>query len=57
MVADAERVLLPGGWLVLELGWKSLDRVQAMLTTGWCDIEPVADLAGIPRVLCARLAR
>ena len=54
IVEDAARVLRPGGWLVLELGWKSLDPVMAMLNERWTDVEPVADLAGIPRVLCAR---
>jgi release factor glutamine methyltransferase len=56
LIQDAARVLRPGGWLVLELGWKSLDRVSAMLTAHWSAVEPVADLAGIPRVLCARYA-
>jgi release factor glutamine methyltransferase len=56
LVAESTRVLQPGGWLILELGWKSLDRVRAMLERQWCDVETVADLAGIPRVLCARLA-
>ena len=54
LTIDAARVLRPGGWLVLELGWKSLDSVAAMLSSGWRDVEPVADLAGIPRVLRAR---
>jgi release factor glutamine methyltransferase len=56
LVTDAARVLKPGGWLVLELGWKSLDRVHAMLGSEWIDVQPVDDLAGIPRVLCARYA-
>jgi release factor glutamine methyltransferase len=56
LVADAARVLRPGGWLILELGWKSLDRVRAMFGDAWTDIEAVPDLAGIPRVLCARYA-
>jgi release factor glutamine methyltransferase len=56
IVSDAVRVLRPGGWLILELGWKSLDRVRAMVVRGWCDVEAVTDLAGVPRVLCARYA-
>ncbi len=55
LVRDASQVLRPGGWLVLELGWKSADPVRAMLGAGWAEISLVPDLAGIPRVLCARL--
>jgi release factor glutamine methyltransferase len=55
LVADAARVLRPGGWLVLELGYTSRDRVTAMLGTDWRDIRVVPDLAAIPRVLAARL--
>jgi release factor glutamine methyltransferase len=55
LVADAARVLRPGGWLVLELGYTSKDRVTAMLGAGWRDIRVVPDLAGIPRVLAGRM--
>jgi hypothetical protein len=37
------------------LGYHSLEPVQAMLGPGWTEAETVADLAGIPRVLAARL--
>jgi release factor glutamine methyltransferase len=56
LVADAERVLRPGGWLVLELGYKSRDRVLGMFGQHWRDVRVVPDLAGIPRVLAARMA-
>lgn len=56
LVADAPRVLRPGGWLVVELGWKSLAPVTALFDGSWADVASVPDLAGIPRVLCARLA-
>lgn len=56
LVADAERVLRPGGWLVLELGYKSRDRVLDMFRSRWRDVRVVPDLAGIPRVLKARFA-
>ncbi len=56
LIADAARVLAPGGWLLLELGWKSLDRVRAMFDATWTSIEAIPDLAGIPRVLRARYA-
>lgn len=53
IVADAPRVLRPGGWLVVELGFGSCDRVAAMLG-GWSDVVVEPDLAGIPRVIAAR---
>jgi release factor glutamine methyltransferase len=56
IVAGAPRVLKPGGWLVMELGFTSLDHVQALLA-GWDALRVVPDLAGIPRVIAARVAR
>jgi release factor glutamine methyltransferase len=53
LIADAARVLCPDGWLLLELGYNSLDPVRTMLDNGWTDIEVVPDLAGYPRVLAA----
>ena len=55
LIADAARVLRPHGWLLLELGYNSLDPVRAMLEYGWTDIDVIPDLAGFPRVLAARL--
>ncbi|HUJ21084.1 MAG TPA: peptide chain release factor N(5)-glutamine methyltransferase [Bryobacteraceae bacterium] len=54
LLSDAPRVLRPGGWLILELGYNSRDRVIAMLGTEWRDVRVAPDLAGIPRVLAAR---
>jgi release factor glutamine methyltransferase len=56
IVAGAPRVLKPGGWLIVELGFTSLDYVQALLS-GWDEWRVVPDLAGIPRVIAARAAR
>jgi release factor glutamine methyltransferase len=53
IVADAPRVLRPGGWLIMELGFGSHERVAAMLA-GWEEVETLPDLAGIPRVIAAR---
>ena len=53
LVADAPRVLRPGGWLVLELGFGSLEHV-ASLFLGWHEVRVEPDLAGIPRVIAAR---
>jgi release factor glutamine methyltransferase len=55
IVEDAGRVLRPGGWLVMELGFASRDRVLGMLTE-WQDVRVEPDLAGIPRVIAARVA-
>lgn len=57
LVAEASHVLRPGGWLVLELGWKVLDPVRAMLARDWEDCRVWSDLAGRPRVLAARRAQ
>ena len=54
LIPEAARVLRPGGWLIMELGWKSLDTVKAMFDARWHNVEDVADLAGIPRVLAAQ---
>ncbi len=54
LIAEAERVLRPGGWLLMELGYNSLRPVRGMLGSLWSQIEVGADLAGLPRVLAAR---
>ncbi len=53
IVADAPRALRPGGWLVMELGFLSRDRVAEMLS-GWRERRIEPDLAGIPRVIRAQ---
>ena len=57
LIRDAERVLRPGGWLTVELGFHTHERVAAMLSDVWEAAETVPDLAGIPRVLAARIKR
>jgi release factor glutamine methyltransferase len=54
IVADAPRVLRPGGWLVLELGFGCHEHVGELLA-GWRDLRVAPDLAGIPRVAAARV--
>jgi release factor glutamine methyltransferase len=54
LIADAARLLRPGGWLILEIGYRAQDRVRALLDTRFTDIEVDHDLAGWPRVLSAR---
>lgn len=55
LIEEARRVLKPAGWLLLELGYNSLEPVKNMLGAGWRDVEVIADLAGLPRVIAARL--
>jgi release factor glutamine methyltransferase len=54
IVADAPRVLRPGGWLIMELGFGSVNRVSALLES-WKEVRVEPDLAGIPRVIAARI--
>ena len=55
IIADATRVLRPGGSLVLELSYTAAEPVSAMLDAHWKEVELIPDLAGIPRVLAATL--
>ena len=54
LIVDACRVLRPGGWLLVELGYNSVGPVSEMLDNAWLDAEVLSDLAGLPRVLAAR---
>jgi len=54
LAAGAERVLAPGGWLIMEIGYDSRDRVAALFSGRWRELESIPDLAGIPRVLAVR---
>lgn len=53
IVAEAPRVLRPGGWLVLELGFGCEPHVSALLAS-WRNARIEPDLAGIPRVAIAQ---
>ncbi len=57
LISAAESVLNPGGRLILELGYRSIDRVREMLAVSWGEIDVISDLAGFPRVIGATLAR
>jgi release factor glutamine methyltransferase len=54
IVAGAPRVLRPGGWIALELGFGASDHVAALLSN-WKDLRIEPDLAGIPRVAAAHI--
>jgi len=53
LVAEAPRVLRPGGWLVMELGFGSAGRVEEMMRA-WHELRLTPDLAGIPRVIAGK---
>ncbi|HEX3875449.1 MAG TPA: peptide chain release factor N(5)-glutamine methyltransferase [Bryobacteraceae bacterium] len=55
IILDAPRVLRPGGWLVLELGFGCEPHVSSLLSH-WREVRIQPDLAGIPRVAIARTA-
>jgi len=58
LVRQARELLRPGGLLVLELGYNSLERVDALVSaaSAWIHVRVTQDLAGIPRVLAAERA-
>jgi release factor glutamine methyltransferase len=55
LVRQAADLLVPGGLLVLELGYDTLDRVRPLVDDDatWTLVTVTNDLAGIPRVLAA----
>lgn len=54
LVEQAVTLLVPGGSLVLELGYNSASHVRALLDNpAWRRVEVTNDLAGIPRVIAA----
>jgi release factor glutamine methyltransferase len=57
LVADAPRVLVPHGWLVLEMGAEQARAVVARVraTERYDRVDVVPDLSGIERVLAARV--
>ncbi len=54
LVAEAARVLLPGGWLIMEVAYNVDRRVRDLLVPAWEDIRIELDLAGLPRVVSAQ---
>ena len=54
LVADAARVLAPGGWLIVEIAFNAADAVRDLLGDRWTGVDVRPDLAGLPRVLLAQ---
>ena len=55
LLAGAERAVKPGGRVLMELGYQSLDGVRELLSSSWTDVDVKSDLAGWPRVIGATL--
>lgn len=55
LISAAETAVRPGGRLMMELGYRSLEGVSQMLANHWTDTRVIADLAGWPRVIAATL--
>ncbi len=54
LIQQAEKLLVPRGILVLELGYNAAARVRSLLDpAAWTNVDITNDLAGIPRVLAA----
>jgi release factor glutamine methyltransferase len=56
LVPEAARLLRPGGWLVVELGFRLEAQVRALFDARWRELATTPDLAGWPRVLAGRYA-
>jgi release factor glutamine methyltransferase len=50
LIPQAGRVLKPGGWLMLEIGYGQSAAVRNLMA-GWAGVTLVNDLQGIPRVV------
>ena len=55
LAGEAPRWLRPGGWLAMEIGATQGSEVAALLAEGYERVEVVPDLAGLDRVIRARL--
>jgi len=55
LIPQAQTALIPGAWLLLEIGHGQRDAL-AQLLAGWNGVSFIDDLQGIPRVACARQA-
>ena len=53
LIPQAHQLLLPGGWLVLEISGTIVNEVRRLLKD-WSEVDVIADLQSIPRVVRAR---
>lgn len=52
-IPQAEKALVPGGWLLMEIGYGQQDSLTTLLA-GWKNLSFLPDLQGIPRVVIAQ---
>lgn len=57
LTAQASAIVRPGGRLMMEMGYRSLEAIRPMLEAHWIDATVIHDLAGLPRVITARRIR
>ena len=55
LVEESPGFLKPKGYLVFEIGYGQKERALSLFGTSWDEVTCRDDLAGIPRVVCARL--
>jgi release factor glutamine methyltransferase len=56
LIPDSAKVLRPGGFLLLEIGFGQAEAVSGLFKAGGFEqIEGTRDLQGITRVLCGQL--
>ena len=55
LIPQAARVLKPGGWFVMEIGYTQEQAIRDLLKD-WKDVRCVPDLRGIPRVVIAKVS-
>jgi release factor glutamine methyltransferase len=53
LIPQAWVALRPGGWLIMEISGTIVDRVRQLLED-WDDVQVIADLQSIPRVVRTR---
>lgn len=54
LTAQAAGVVRPGGRLIMEMGYRSLEAIRPMLESHWTDVTVIHDLAGLPRTITAK---
>ncbi|VFP84335.1 Release factor glutamine methyltransferase [Candidatus Erwinia haradaeae] len=55
IIQEAGQYLIPGGWLLLEHGWKQATKIQHMMKkNGFCQIKTSQDYSGNDRVTAGR---
>jgi release factor glutamine methyltransferase len=53
LIPQAQHVLKPGGWLIMEVSGTIVEGVEKLLS-GWDEVTITKDLQGIPRIVSAR---